>query len=540
MELSNPIGIGHGAEDLGFPLTDLERRLGTDIVRVEEAPGAADTVVRALDLYDQQSGDSGGPGVLLCLISAHEMRTEELHRALAEAAARGCVGIATKRSGDDAGDAELERLAHAGGLSTVTIAASVNWREFDALVTRILGEHGRSLAIAPSTGDKLFALANTIAAAFDGSVAIEDYQRQILAHSSVDGQAIDALRTTGILFRRAGDAPVNESRYRAVLESSDIVRFPSYGDSLPRAAIAIRAGAIPLGTIWVLDPGGEDPGDAPLDTERAELLRRGATLAADALMESWQLHTRTASRREAAFSRMVTGAGQPGDREELDPSGESLGVVLSASVTPGAQAAGVVAEARAVLTRHLAVYVPDLVVTSDGTELLILCPTERVEQLREWVLTASAELSAEASERLRIGLSNPRDITTRLPYAVGEARETARHSRAAGEQVGTVSRLRTQLFLAACRSQLELDDRLVLPEVSELLASGTSGEQLAITLECWLAEAGNVARTAERLRVHEQTVRYRLRKLRERVPFGTSGDDYLLTLWAQLRMLRGA
>ena len=111
-------------------------------------------------------------------------------------------------------------------------------------------------------------------------------------------------------------------------------------------------------------------------------------------------------------------------------------------------------------------------------------------------------------------------------------------TRAAGDPVGTVSRVRTQLFLATCRTQLELDDRLQLPEVRELLDGGESTRQIVATFECWLAQAGSVARTAELMRVHEQTVRYRLRRLRELVPLDEGDADYLLTLWAQLRAMR--
>jgi hypothetical protein len=525
-------------DQFGVPLRHLEERLGDDVVTIVLPSTGANPIVRALDIYDATGDDIGGEGVLLSLISADAMRPDELKRALRSAAANNCSGIAVKVVGPASGDSALVQLATEAGLATVVLASQVSWREFDALVTRALGENAQSLTLAPSLGDKLFSIANTIARVFGGSVAIEDHQRGILAHSSVQGQAIDELRTTGILFRRAGDAPINERRYREVLEAEGIVRFARYGDSLPRAAIAIRAGTIPLGSIWVLDPGGTDPDHVSLDEGKQRALELGATVAAGALLESWQASSRAGSRRESAFKRVLAGAAQPGDREALDPTGDGVGMILLAAVPPGPRTAGRMAEARTVLARHLAMFIPNVAITAEGNEIIALCPTPLADQVRGWVTAAIAELSQDTLAGLTLGLSDPHVLSTRLPFALSEARELAAQSRVAGELVGTVSRLRTQLFLAACRAQLELDDRLLLPEVRELLDGGERSTQAIRTLECWLAEAGNIARTALRLRVHEQTVRYRLRRLRERVPLDTAGPDYLLTLWAQLRAMR--
>lgn len=538
MKLSDSTVVSLGDEAFGVSLLALEERLGSDAVRVALPVAGANPIVRALDIYDATSGDTGGEGVLLCLISADAMRTEELERAMSAAVSSRCAGIAVKLDPAHAVDPPMLRIAAEHGLAVAVLSPDVSWREFDALITRALGENAHSLTLGPSVGDKLFALANTIARTFGGSVAIEDHQRSILAHSSVQGQAIDELRTTGILFRRAGDAPVNEARYREVHEAAGIVRFPSYADSLPRAAIAVRAGAIPLGSIWVLDPLGGDPARTVLGEEKQRILETGSALAAGVLLEAWQANSRMGSRRESALRRILAGAPQPGDREELDPAGDGVGVVLTATVAPGPRSAGRIAEARTVLSRHLTMYVPNVVITAERNEIIALCPTDLVAQVEGWATAALTELSADTADSLFTGLSDPHELATRLPFAASEAREVAAHSRAAGERVGTVSKLRTQLFLSMCRSQLDLDDRLLLPEVRELLNAGEASAQAIETLECWLAEAGNIARTAKRLRVHEQTVRYRLRKLRERVPFDSAGPDYLLTLWAQLRAMR--
>ncbi|UOQ59611.1 helix-turn-helix domain-containing protein [Leucobacter rhizosphaerae] len=524
--------------DFGLRLGELETHLGSDLIRVVRPDRESDPFIRALDIYDARSGSTGGEGVLLSVVSADAMRPDEFRRALDDAHESGCAGVVVKvEEGSEAAASAIRDILERG-LAAVVLAAYVSWREFDALLTRVLGEHAQTLDLAPSTGDKLFALANTVARVYGGSVAIEDHQRGILAHSSVQGQAIDDLRTTGILFRRAGDAPVNERRYRDVLAADGIVRFDRHDPYLPRAAIAIRAGSIPLGTIWALDPDGDRPSEHPLSHEKAQVLTTAATLAADTLLESWRQGSRHGSRREAAFKRMLISANRPGDRELLDPTADEIGIIVLAAVPRGTGAAVRLSEIRSVLARYLAMYVPDMVIIIDGHEIVAWCPATRVETVQEWMTSALSELSEDTLRGLSIGLSDPHPIGHRLMYAVDEAREVAAAVDRANSVVGTVAMVRPQLFISACRRQLDLDDRLVLPEVRELVDRGEESRHLLDTLECWMEESGNVGRTARRLRVHEQTVRYRMRKLRTLLPITDHGPDTLLTVWAQLRALR--
>lgn len=552
MKLSKSIEVSLRTPGFGVPLSHIEHRLGTDLVRLVVPEGVDDPVIEAFDIYDAGDGDVGGAGMLLSLISAEVMRPEELSEAIAAVSRSGCAAIALKlgdfadersdnRDREAVAGATAEAILHeiiAAGLAAVVLAPETNWREFDALMTRELGESAQSLTQLPSSGDKLFALANSIARVFGGSTAIEDHRRGILAHSSVPEQVIDDFRTTGILFRRVGDAPVNEERYRRVLAADGIVRFPRYYENLPRAAIAVRAGAIPLGSIWVIDPAGGDHEQTELSAEQQAALREGAIAAADAILEMRQTGRSTGPRREAAFARTILGSAQAGDREILDPSGGSLGVVLVGSVPKRGGATVQVAELRSALTRHLSIYIPDVVVISEGNEVYALCPTGDVDVVRGWALDALSEVSSETVSDVHLGLSDPHPTGTHLSYGIREAREIAECAAEEGVRAGTLAALRPQLFLAECRARLEIDDRYVLPELRELMDAGRNGRQLLRTLEYWLQESGSVARTAARLQVHEQSVRYRLRRLRAQLSLDTAGADYLLAVWMQLRTLR--
>lgn len=535
MDLSDQEKSSTTIPQFGRLLPELVVALGAEVIVRSDLSDENDVVVRATDIYDSQATYPGGDGVLLCMISAQSLREEELDRAVAVAVENRCAGIVFKAKPDS--QTPIIEKAQASGLSALVLADGVSWREFDALLTRLLGEDAPTLQLAPSTGDKLFALANTVARVFRGSVAIEDHQRSILSHSAVPGQAMDELRTRGILYRRAGDAPVNERRYREVLTAEGPVRFPSYKEAMPRVAIAMRAGAIPLGTIWVLDPEGENA-EEPLPGEKLRLIEQSANLAAGYLLDAWRSENLSALPRDEAYKRLLAGAGLPGDAELIDSTGEALGILIVVLIPKRSQVSVRITEIRGVLSRHLAVYVPELLLTVIGQEIVALCPVESVELVRNWVIAALSELSFETRNDIRVGLSEPHTMRTALTYALAEARELATNAEAAEDSVATLARVRPTLFLAACRAVLDSDDRLVLPEVRNLLDDGERGQQYAETLDGWMQERGNVARTATRLRVHEQTVRYRLRRLQELAKIDHDDPDQLLTLWIQIRVLR--
>ncbi|MHB1837955.1 MAG: PucR family transcriptional regulator, partial [Solirubrobacteraceae bacterium] len=83
-------------------------------------------------------------------------------------------------------------------------------------------------------------------------------------------------------------------------------------------------------------------------------------------------------------------------------------------------------------------------------------------------------------------------------------------------------------------------DRLLAGELAAdrlaPLASLTPGSRrrLSQTLRVWLAEQGRLAAVAERLRIHPQTARYRLGRLREL--FGDALDDADTRFWLEVAL----
>jgi DNA-binding PucR family transcriptional regulator len=79
--------------------------------------------------------------------------------------------------------------------------------------------------------------------------------------------------------------------------------------------------------------------------------------------------------------------------------------------------------------------------------------------------------------------------------------------------------------------------RLMSRPVKRLLESdATSGTDYAKTLRTYLDCSRDSALTAERLSLHQNTLRYRLRRVKELFGIDLFDPDDTLTLWLSLRM----
>ena len=266
---------------------------------------ASSRPILAVEFHDALADESIGEGVLVLVPSWRAFERSELRELLAKAAARRAAGVAVR------GGAPAEIVAALGvdGAAPVPVLRvddGVTWREFGAVVERAIGEHAPGIAAAVLQPDYLYAVADSIAEVFGGSVAVENHSRTLLAYSTVPGQLIDEFRAEGIRTRQVPEAVMNYEQYREMLRANGPVRFPRFGDELPRAAIAIRAGGLQLGSIWAIDPDGDDH-EAPLDEPHREVLERGARSAAAHLLASWRASDADTRRRESALRRLLAG-----------------------------------------------------------------------------------------------------------------------------------------------------------------------------------------------------------------------------------------
>ncbi|MFF8596282.1 PucR family transcriptional regulator [Streptomyces sp. NPDC015220] len=530
--------VGRGAD--GATLRALLSFDDGEAVRLLCAPAGPDTAVGRVAVGLDDLG-AGQEDALLLAVGAPAV-PETVRQAARQGARAVVLG---GPAGEADGRAELVAAAEESGVALLVRAGGADWAQVAALLRSALsyavagnagpdGASGSGSGTVPSLG----VLAARVAAQVGGSITIEDTRLRVLAHSAT-GEAADPLRRTTILGGRVPEWRVAELRHsgllRALWTSSEVIHRPADADGPERLVVAVRGGQEVLGSIWAAADGGA------LSPDAARHLRTAAGLAAPLLVGERLRESGTAHRRQSALRGLLSGLG---DRRTH---------AWSLGLSPDAACAVVVAERRSaaagadrgldLLALRAAALRPGSGALRDGDRLalLLVCdprpadPDEREEDVlavvRELGLLVPAVpdaapvwlgagpvvpsvRAAESRERAELVVRALRDRETRA-LAAGRSRPP-RHSGPAG--VGTsVELLRV---LDAARPVWETGSGPVHELVRSDLAAG--GELLR-TLAAYLDTGGDVPEAARRLVVHPNTLRYRLRRVRER--HGVDLDD---------------
>ncbi|MFD0330801.1 hypothetical protein ACFQZC_27945 [Streptacidiphilus monticola] len=222
------------------------------------------------------------------------------------------------------------------------------------------------------TSEELFALADAIGAVTGGAVAIEDLEHRVLAYSTLPGQEIDEHRRRGILNRRVPTQPEQLPQYREVLAAPGVVRLPTLADDeLPRAAVAIRAGEMPLGTIWAIE------GASPIDAAGERALLEGARLAALHMLRRRSAAELDVQAREDALRAALRGRRTAREvRFELGLPGRRPLVLIGFAPVASASGDGVLMRLGAEAARHWAAVHAEASVATAGRTVYALVPLE--------------------------------------------------------------------------------------------------------------------------------------------------------------------
>ncbi|WP_241156096.1 PucR family transcriptional regulator [Leucobacter chromiireducens] len=514
-------------------LGELISGIGPDAVT---ALGPLDSgqAVSGAELIDALDDSLAEPGLLLLLPAATRLAPADIEGLAASAAAAQAAGLALKCTEEDA--AAIAAIAHETGVPILRVDERVSWRLFDALLSRLLGEQRFSSSAQGDRGpEPLFALANELAELFGGSAAIEDLERRIVAYSSVPGQVIDSLRTQGILTRRVPESPFNEDQYRSVLRADHPIAYPQLDDEEPRAAIAVRAGAMPLGTIWVINPSA-DP--ETLSREQITKLHAAAAVAAAHMLDDLRARNATQLPREDRLRTLLDGTEVTGtELAELGLS-EERGAALVVFAPPGEPHPITLAQLRSIVQRHFALHRPEAVtvVRGDLVYALVTCDPQHGEGPLVAPFLPLVDRLIDVGTRVALpGVAHRSSSIAQLRQLGGRLIEAAaRHPDVVTERVLTVPLLRAILTFERVGEVFAAEPELRIPELDRLFAEQPA---FAATLHAWCAALGNVARTARELGVHENTVRHRLQQIDERYELSLGSDDELLAVWLQLRVL---
>jgi len=396
------------------------------------------------------------------------------------------------------------------GIAVMVVDASVSWSELSAVVYGLVLE-GRETESGRGPTD-LFALADSLAETTGGAVTIEDPLSRVLAYSVMQ-QNGDPARVATIMDRQAPERLHEFFDSRGVfahLAASDEPLFVSpdteHGLS-GRMVVAVRSGRELMGSLWVAC-------SKPLvDPERTALADGARTVALHLLR----------SRASADLERQVESElvlrllnGSP----DAAASASRLGlpqhlmrvIAVQAFVGNDRDAGLLLAFERA--TSGFGWSRPGRSALA-GNTVYTLLPGESAAAARRWV----AGLLASLPDRLTVlaGISKAAEPTD-LPAARQEAdeclalHETKQPNASPPAYDESWDEILLQRLRTAARSGRTPDRG----PVAELRRHDTEhSTDYVSTLRAWLEALGDPAEAGNRLGVHENTVRYRLRKMSE-------------------------
>ena len=507
--------------------------VGPPVLQALCLPGGPDVPVGEPALLDAAEGIVAEPRSLLLAVGCRP-GDPAASRAIRGAAAARLAAVIVKSYGEDL--APAVETAQTAGVALLLADDSVPWPHLHLLLSATAsGDRGvREPLSAIVTGD-LFALANAVAAMAGGAIAIEDPHQHVLAYSNVPGQPIDDARQAGILGRRVPAEFRLADLYDQVRRSDSVQRVTLEG-LRPRLAVAIRAGDEPIGSIWAIEPDGGFPPDA------GRALADAARLASLHILRLRTMADLERTARAEALRALLLGRPTPAANALPSVDSHDMTVVGFQIVAGAADPDGTLASRTADL---ITVFCESLhrmaACLSLGDAIYALLPTGQGTD-RTMLPALVQRLVGRAEESLRV----------RLRAGIGEAVHdlaSVAASRSDADRVlqvlakhdgpptvATIADVRNRAILMQFADMVGADPRLSLRVLDRMAAhDAEKGTGYVETLRAYLDSFGDIPIAAERIYLHQNTFRHRMRRMTEIFGLNLDDPDERLVLWLMLR-----
>lgn len=481
------------------------------------------------------------PGGVLLLVGVRPSQVETV-ATLSEAGASGYACVVIKARGESL-DA-VTAAAEAAGVALMVAPDETPWRDIDKLVSAIVDAQGSTTpAYAQVRPGDLFALANAIAYSVGGATAIEDHNGRMFAYSNLPHQKIDAIRLQSITDRQTPTREGDAENYLQVRNSTKPIRFQSHEpEYASRLAIAVRAGGELLGMIWVLD------GDPPLRKNSAQALEDAATVAALHLLQIRQQEHGRRWKRGEVLASLLAGRVGSGVASALIglPVATPTTVLAISTDTPDDAAALGLARTLDLVNLYCEAWHPRALATSVDDMIFAVLPAQktsgRARSLLSFARDVSDTVRRTTGVSLRIGIGPAAPTLEGVPESrrLAEMTLTAlRNDPSRDDSVATIAEMRSRVVLdeLAARGVLNFDipgDPLQAVLDHDRERNTAYAESILAYLEAF----GDTAHAAQILCIHENTLRYRIRRLQELFDLDLEDPDLRLVAWLQLRLSR--
>jgi len=508
--------LGRVLDDLGATLLEL---VHGDAERADDIGGVV--------IHDSVDAPALPPDALVLGVGVDD--PEQVVELLGVLGAAGAAGLVLR--GPVQATPEVRAAADTAGVALLGLSRGAPWAHLAAMLRSLLAEGDVRVADEETLGGlpsgDLFAVANAIASLLDAPITIEDRSSRVLAFSGRQDEA-DPSRVETILGRQVPERYariLNERGVFSELYRTDQPVFisPAHGQgdafSMPRVAIAVRAGDEVLGSIWAAVAG-------PLSAERAESLVDAAKLVALHLLRVRAgADVRRRVRADLVSSVFEGGAGAREALERLGLRDTSLvvfGVTLARSVS-SADASSAhelqrLADAfalhlNAVTSRSAAALLGGVVyglaavsgTPDEGEQRAVQLASDFLERIGD---RSQAVVAVGGAARTVPEIVEARTATDRILRVMRE--------RPVDKQVVRLADIQTDALLLELRDLAAARSEQPTGALGRLMRYDRDHTtHLVDTLQAWLDAFGDVALASERLYVHPNTFRYRLRRVTE-------------------------
>ncbi|MGW6620469.1 PucR family transcriptional regulator [Nocardia sp. NPDC055002] len=537
-----------GATTLRGLLAALDHAVATLV----DAPTGEEVAVRTValaepaDLPEHLDAEGALPEVYL-LVGVDVDATERWLREVGDRDPAQRPRVLMTKSANDS--PAVRAAAHTAGVALVHVHRQARWDQVFSLIRRMLARSpGQRAAsdehdlLAPDTD--LFGLAQVLARETGGMVSIEDPQSHVLAYSASDASA-DQLRIQSILGREGPSDYLRILRewgvFDRVRRGDEVVDVPEHPelDIRRRLVVGIRRGADGaqarmLGTIWL------QQGAGPLRPDAAQVLRGASAVAARIIARRLDAPSTEALLVRRLFGAHGDGVDVPSVAAALNlPTTGPAAVIGFAPIGP---AAGLAASS-GLIRLHASAFRDDSVTESIGERVYVLLPAYHSERgVGSWVRKLVTQLEQTRELIVRAAIAAPVAGLTAVAGARAEVDRVLDSPVAdpTGGRVATLADARTAVLLAEIMELIRERPRLHDPRLADLDAyDRTHAADLRVSVQAYLRAHGEVRAAAVALRVHPNTLRYRLRRVEAILGIDMTDPEDRLLLDIQLAALPG-
>ncbi|MFE7355411.1 PucR family transcriptional regulator [Streptomyces sp. NPDC057543] len=525
-----------------------------DVVVAPRGTGVpvADVVLHDPDEERDDDDAWAAPGAILLAIGV-EVASPDAIDVLRDAERAGAAAVVLRRGGRGPRTALVE-AAGRGRTALLTRRPEQRWTKVlgqlrTALVhsapARCAGTDGPAGTDGLRLGD-LSGLANTVADLVGGAITIEDPQSRVLAYSRMDHEP-DPMRRLTILGQEVPRWRVVELResgfFQALWGTDDVVRRPADERSAERLAIAVRHGSEVLGSIWAAADG------RPLAEDAVAALRTAARAAVPHLLHHRTWGRAAAGAREEAVHALLKGSVRAAHDVGVAP-GRPYAVLVAEAHDSQDSGAAFAAGQRVldVLALRAAAYRPGCVTARSGRRLYVLVPAGDGEADPARALLATVRSVPRSAVFAGVGpvvadlsgLPASREAAELVVRVLQERAATLPAAEVVSAVAGYAEVGADAALLRLLDGVEPLWESLSGPVHAMVEHDRVHGSQYGDSVAAHLDAFGDTGRAAQRLNVHPNTLRYRLRRARDL--FGVDLADPAVRLLADigLRLARRA